>query len=351
MSTTVRRDKFTREKKIKVALFGATGAVGQVFMWMLHNHPWFELTRVVASDSRIGKLYGEEVHWILPFEIPEEILPLEIKGFDTEAMKAEGIQLVFSALPDIIAQTIEPKLIEAGFRVFSNASTHRYKDNVSILIPEANIEQLDWIKKQGFPEKGCIVTNANCSTTGLAVAMAPLRKFGIKDLIVSTYQAVSGAGHPGLSALDITGNVVPYIGSEEEKMRKEFKKILSVDVDIHPFCVRVPVMFGHLETVWVEFDQDVSLDDIKDAWAHSSSGIDHLPSTPVRPIIYEDQYDLPQVKMAFYGDPQGMVVYTGRLKQQGKRIGFTLLVNNVVKGAAGGSIQNAEAFVAKYLDK
>ncbi len=350
MSTGLRKDKFKRKDKIKAALFGATGAVGQVFMWMLYDHPWFELTRVIASDSRIGKNYGEEVHWILPLEIPAEILPLEIKGFDIDAMKAEGIQVVFSALPDAIASTIEPKLIEAGFHVFSNASTHRYNENVPILIPEANIKELDWIEKQGYPEKGFIITNANCSTTGLAVAMAPLRKFGIRDVIVSTYQSVSGAGHPGLSALDITGNVVPYIGSEEAKMTKEFKKILSVTVDIHPFCVRVPVMFGHLETVWVEFEQEVRLEDILEAWENSSSGIEHLPSTPVKPIIYEDQQDLPQIKMAFYGDPPGMIVYTGRLKRQGKRIGFTLLVNNVVKGAAGGSIQNAEAFVAKYLD-
>lgn len=351
MSTILRKESFRRDKKIKAALFGSTGAVGQVFMWMLYDHPWFELTRVVASKSRVGKKYGEEVHWILPQEIPEEILPLEIKDFDIEGMKEEGIQVVFSALPHVAAKDIEPALIKAGFRVFSNASTMRYEENVPILIPEANIEQLNWIEKQGYPEKGFVITNANCSTTGLAVAMSPLRKFGIKDLIVSTYQSVSGAGHPGLSALDITGNLVPYIGSEEEKMIKEFRKILSVNIDIHPFCVRVPVMFGHLETVWVEFEQDVSLEDIKEAWASSSDGIDHLPSTPEKPIIYEDQQDLPQIKMAFYGDPQGMVVYTGRLKQQGRRIGFTLLVNNVVKGAAGGSIQNAEAFVARYLDK
>ncbi len=351
MGRLLRKDTFKRDKKIKAALFGATGAVGQVFMWMLYDHPWFDLTRVVASDSRIGKKYGDEVHWILPQEIPAEILSMEIKAFDVDAMKAEGIEVVFSAMPNHIAQEIEPKLIEAGFAVFSNASNMRYEKDVPILIPEANIEQLNWIEKQGYPEKGFIITNANCSTTGLAVAMAPLKKFGIKDVIVSTYQSVSGAGHPGLSSLDITGNLVPYIGGEEGKMIKEFKKILSVDVDIHPFCVRVPVMFGHLETVWVEFEQNVSLDDIKKAWADSSFGIDHLPSTPERPIIYEEQEDLPQVKMAFYGDPQGMVVYTGRLKQQGNRIGFTLLVNNVVKGAAGGSIQNAEAFVAKYLDK
>ncbi len=351
MSKVLRKEEFRRDKKIKAALFGATGAVGQVFMWMLHDHPWFELTRVVASESREGKDYGSEVHWILPQEIPEEILSLEIASFNIEEMREQGIQIVFSALPNHIAEKIEPQLIEAGFAVFSNASHYRYSEHVPILIPEANMDQLNWIEKQGYPEKGFIITNANCSTTGLAVAMAPLRKFGIKDVIVSTYQSVSGAGHPGLSALDITGNVVPFIGGEEEKMRKEFKKILSVDVDIHPFCVRVPVMFGHLETVWVEFEQDVELGDIIKAWAECSSGVDHLPSTPAKPIIYEDQNDLPQIKMAFYGDPEGMVVYTGRLKRQGNRIGFSLLVNNVVKGAAGGSIQNAEAFVAKYIDK
>ncbi|RKX90655.1 MAG: aspartate-semialdehyde dehydrogenase, partial [Spirochaetes bacterium] len=266
MSKVLRKEEFRRDKKIKTALFGATGAVGQVFMWMLHDHPWFELTRVVASESREGKDYGSEVHWILPQEIPEEILSLEIASFNIEEMKEQGIQIVFSALPNHIAKEIEPRLIEAGFAVFSNASNYRYTENVPILIPEANMDQLNWIEKQGYPEKGFIITNANCSTTGLAVAMAPLRKFGIKDVIVSTYQSVSGAGHPGLSALDITGNVVPFIGGEEEKMRKEFRKILSVDVDIHPFCVRVPVMFGHLETVWVEFEQDVDLADIEKAW-------------------------------------------------------------------------------------
>jgi len=350
MISNPRKDEFKRENKIKAALFGATGAVGQVFMWMLSDHPWFEITRIVASNSRIGKKYGEEVHWILPMEIPEAILNFTISDFDIDAMKAEGIQVVFSALPSPVAKTIEPQLIKAGFAVFSNASAMRYQDDVPILIPEANIDSLNWIEKQGYPEKGFIITNANCSTTGLAVAMAPLKKFGIKELTVSTYQSVSGAGHPGLSSLDITNNVIPYIGDEEEKMIEEFKKILSVNIDIFPFCVRVPIMFGHLETVWVEFEKDIDLEDAIKAWNESASGIEHLPSTPIRPIEYDPQEDLPQVKQAFYGSPAGMTVYTGRLKKQDKRIGFTLMVNNVVKGAAGGSIQNAEAFVAKYLD-
>ena len=351
MISNPRKDEFEREIKIKTALLGATGAVGQVFMWMLSDHPWFDITRISASESRVGKKYGNDVHWILPMEIPKNIQDITISSFDLDAMKAEGIQIVFSALPNPVAEIVEPQLIEAGFAVFSNAAAMRYDKDVPIMIPEANMGALSWIEKQGYPEKGFIVTNANCSTTGLAVAMAPLKKFGIKDLSVSTYQSVSGAGHPGLSALDITNNVIPYIGSEEEKMIIEFKKILSVETEIFPFCVRVPIMFGHLETVWVEFEQNIELEDVIKAWNESANGIDHLPSTPLLPVEYDSQENLPQTKQAFYGSPAGMTVFTGRLKKQGNRIGFTLLVNNVVKGAAGGSIQNAEAFVSKYLDK
>ncbi len=349
-TTQMQHDQFPREKKIRVGLMGATGAVGQAFMWMLSSHPWFEVTRVMASEKRVGRNYGEDVHWILPMEIPQSVLGYEIKSFDTQAMKDDGIEIVFSALPNHAARTAEPRLIDEGFYVFSNAAVLRYEEHVPILIPEANIETLHWIEKQGYPDKGFAITNANCSTTGLAVAMAPLKKYGIKDLVVSTYQSVSGAGHPGLSSLDITNNVIPYIDTEEEKMIREFKKILSVGVDIFPYCVRVPLMFGHLETVWVEFEQEVELDQIRRDWDESRQGLDHLPSTPEKPIEYETQFDLPQAKQAFYGFPQGMVVYTGRLKRQGSRIGFTLLVNNVIKGAAGGSIQNAEAFVTHYLD-
>ncbi|MDA3951498.1 MAG: aspartate-semialdehyde dehydrogenase [Spirochaeta sp.] len=350
MNKQQQHNDFYREHKIGVGVMGATGAVGQSFMWMLHDHPWFEVKRVMASEKRVGRNYGEDVHWILPMEIPPAILDYTIESFDVAAMKRDGIQIVFSALPTHAAQTAERELIEAGMYVFSNAAALRYDEHVPILIPEANIDHLRWIEAQGYPDKGFGITNANCSTTGLAVAMAPLMKYGVRDLVVSTYQSVSGAGHPGLSALDITNNVIPFIDQEEEKMTEEFRKILSVDFDIFPYCVRVPVMFGHLESVWVEFEQEVDLDRIITDWHESSQGLEHLPSTPLRPIEYETQRDLPQAKQAFYGFPQGMVVYTGRLKRQGHRIGFNLLVNNVIKGAAGGSIQNAEAFVARYLD-
>lgn len=339
------------ERKIKTAVLGATGAVGQVFMWMLQDHPWFEIIHITASSSRKGKVYGDEVHWVVPQEIPQTMLNLELNELDIDKMKEEGVEVIFSAMPTELAAEWEPKLRDAGFYIFSNASALRYDEDVPIVIPEANLNQLSLIEKQGYPEKGFVVTNANCSTTGLAAALAPLRKFGIKEVNVSTYQSVSGAGYPGLSAFDITDNVIPFIGGEEEKIVCELKKILEIDPTVLPFCVRVPVMFGHLEAVWLEFEEDVHPEDVMKAWEDHRLVDPELPSTPKQPIIYLPQENFPQSKHAFYGDPKGMVVYTGRLKEENGRIGFMLMVNNVVKGAAGGSIQNAEAFVKTYLNK
>lgn len=333
--------------KIKVAVIGATGAVGQVFMWMLANHPWFEVEYLTASAARVNQAYASTVHWLLPFEMPHSIRDRVISEFSAETMKSRGVQIVFSALPASVAAEAEPLLRDMGFYVFSNASAMRYFKNVPILIPEANIETLDLIEEQGYPEKGFVVTNANCVTTGLAMAIAPLKKFGIKEISVCSYQSVSGAGYPGLSSFDITDNCIPYIGGEEEKIEKEIKKIFSMDPIVDAYCVRVPVMFGHLEAVWVTLEQDVSTESIIDAWNKFGS-VSHLPSTPGHPVLYDSEPTSPQPKQAFWGTPKGMVVYTGRLKKRGNRIGFVLLVNNVVKGAAGGSIQNAEAFVEKY---
>ena len=236
-------------EKIKVAVIGATGAVGQVFMWMLADHPWFELTYITASAARVNQTYGKTVHWLLPFEMPHEIRSRTILEFNAEAMKREGVQIVFSALPANVAAEAEPLLRDMGFWVFSNASAMRYHDDVPILIPETNLDTLELIERQGYPQRGFVVTNANCVTTGLAMAVAPLRKFNIKEVSVCTYQSVSGAGYPGLSSFDITDNCIPYIGGEEEKIEKELKKILAFDPIVDAYSVRVPVMFGHLETV------------------------------------------------------------------------------------------------------
>jgi aspartate-semialdehyde dehydrogenase len=335
------------DKKIKVAIMGATGAVGQVFMWMLAHHPWFEPVYVIASASRVGLKYASTVHWVMPFEMPPHIKETVIQEFNIEAMKKAGVQIVFSALPSEVANEAEPQLRDNGFYVFSNAASMRYEPNVPILIPEANLDQLDLIEQQGYPEKGFVITNANCSTTGLAMAVAPLVKYGIKEIMMHSYQSVSGAGYPGLSSFDITDNCIPFIKGEEEKIEKEVKKILEISCDVNCYTVRVPVMFGHLEAVWLDLEEDVSLDQIKADW-ESFTQVKDLPSSAEQPVEYNPAPAFPQPKYAFWGNPSGMVVYTGRLKKRGNKVGFLLLVNNVVKGAAGGSIQNAEAFVKRY---
>ena len=338
------------ENKIKVAVMGATGAVGQVFMWMLSDHPWFELAYCTASAARVGQKYASTAHWVMPFEMPEQIKDIEVKEFNFDAMKEAGVKIVFSALPAAVAMEAEPQLRARGFYVFSNAAAMRYDSDVPILIPDTNVEQLDLIRTQGYPQTGFCVTNANCVTTGLAMALAPLRKFGIKTITINRYQSVSGAGYPGLSCFDITDDCIPFIKGEEEKIEKEVKKILSINPDVYAYTVRVPVMFGHLETVWLDFEQDVECDEIVKAWNEFRECQD-LPSTPKQPIVYSPEPTFPQPKYAFWGNPKGMVVYTGRLKKKNGKIGFCLLVNNIVKGAAGGSIQNAEAFVSRFLGR
>ena len=338
------------ENKIKVAVMGATGAVGQVFMWMLSDHPWFELAYCTASAARVGQKYASTAHWVMPFEMPEQIKDIEVKEFNFDAMKEAGVKIVFSALPAAVAMEAEPQLRARGFYVFSNAAAMRYDSDVPILIPDTNVEQLDLIRTQGYPQTGFCVTNANCVTTGLAMALAQLRKIGIKTITINSYQSVSGAGYPGLSSFDITDNCIPFIKGEEEKIEKEVKKILSINPDVYAYTVRVPVMFGHLETVWLDFEQDVECDEIVKAWNEFRECQD-LPSTPKQPIVYSPEPTFPQPKYAFWGNPKGMVVYTGRLKKKNGKIGFCLLVNNIVKGAAGGSIQNAEAFVSRFLGR
>ncbi|MCA9732073.1 aspartate-semialdehyde dehydrogenase [candidate division KSB1 bacterium] len=336
------------KNKIKCAVLGSTGMVGQVFLQMLAEHPWFELAKVISSDKREGLNYGESASWLLPQPLPEAIAALNFAKYDIAELKQAGVQIVFSALPADIAKGVEAELREAGFWVFSNASAYRYENNVPILIPEVNLSSLKEIEKQGFPEKGFIITNSNCTTAGLAVALAPLRPFGISKLFLSTYQAISGAGYPGLSALDIMGNAIPHINGEEGKVIRECQKILEIEAEIYPTCVRIPVKFGHLETVWVEFEKAIDEQDILHAWAHFQLGNPALPTAPQIPVLYHDAVDFPQPKLAWHGEPAGMQVFTGRLRRQNNMFGFVLLANNIVRGAAGGSIINAEAFIRQY---
>ncbi|MCK5220785.1 MAG: aspartate-semialdehyde dehydrogenase, partial [Candidatus Aminicenantes bacterium] len=214
-------------KNIKVAVLGATGLIGQMFVYLLDRHPWFNIKLLTASESRSGGSYSDEVKWSLPFSLPESVQNLELSELKIENIISKGIKVVFSALPSGIATGFENEMKEQGLFVFSNSGSYRSMEDVPILIPEVNPGSLEMIKDQGYPGKGFIVTNANCSTTGLAVALAPLRKFGIREIYVSTYQSISGAGLSGLSALDIIGNSLPFIIGEEKKIKMELRKILG----------------------------------------------------------------------------------------------------------------------------
>jgi len=253
-------------------------------------------------------------------------------------------------------------LADNGFAVFSNSRAYRYQKNVPILIPEVNSDHIKIIKSQQKENNGFIITNANCSTTGLAIALKALEKFKIKNVFVSTYQALSGAGYPGVASLDINSNVIPFINGEEEKIEIELKKILgnlknnkisNKKLKIVTSCARVPVRDGHLESVVIEFEKDVELSNIKNAFGKISS-IKNLPTSPDKPIIFYKEENRPQpLKDAYAGTPdraKGMSITIGRLKKQSKWIRFWLVVHNTIRGAAGNSILNAEfAYKKGYL--
>jgi len=334
-------------QRINVAVLGATGVVGQVFVHLLARHRLFYPAVLAGSDTRAGKCYCDEVSWVLPFPIPGDFRDRKISALDINTLKENDVKIVFSALPADVARRVEPELRDCGFYVFSNASALRYDEDVPILIPEANSTALNLIKNQGYPHKGFVAANANCSTTGLAVVLAPLVPLGIKEIFVSTYQSVSGAGYPGLPALDIMNDAVPFISGEEEKIIVEIKKILQLDAAVFPHCVRIPVPFGHLETVWLGFDGDAAVETVRAAWDNFK--MEPVgPSFPVQPVQYLEDAGFPRPGLCFHGEPAGQQVFTGRLRKVGDKIGFTLVVNNLVKGAAGGSIQNAELFVAEF---
>jgi len=335
--------------KLKSALLGATGIVGQAFVSMLINHKNFELSELIASEKNQQKNYLDVVKWQLPFEPDEKLMNFKLKKFNIKELKQKGIRIIFSALPSDVAKDIEQELIDNGFFVFSNSSAFRYNDNVPILIPEVNSESISLIESQGYPKKGFIITNSNCTTSGLVMALKPLLKFNIKEINVSTYQAISGAGYPGIPSLDINNNIIPFISGEEEKIIKETKKILNINSEIYPTAIRVNIPFGHIESVWVEFKENIEEKDIIKEWNDFSLSNLNLPSMPKHPVIYKEKNDFPSTKYSFFGNPSGMQVFVGRLRKIGNKFGFILLVNNIIRGAAGGSVLNAEYFINKYF--
>ena len=295
----------------------------------------------------------------------EPIGELKVENIDVNTFQEAGIELVFSALPSDIAAKAELELAENGFKVFSNASAYRMDPEVPLLIADINPDHLSLIKRQKEKQDGYIVTNPNCTVAGLATGLKPLvQNFNVKGVDVVTYQALSGAGHPGVPAKDIEGNIIPYIAGEEEKVEVECNKILGnlTDGGIQPAsftviasCARVPVRDGHLENVMVTFDKEVNLDEVKNALSeYKGLGSRSLPTAPEVPILVTEEENRPQpIKDIDNGSPEnakGMAVTTGRFKLVKSKLRFYLLVHNTIRGAAGCSIINAElAKVDGYL--
>ncbi len=331
--------------KTPVAILGATGAVGQHFLSLLADHPQFELVKLFASRPRP---HITATSWVASLPPPADLERRPVETLTVEAVLASGAKAVFSALPASVAGPLERELIDAGVAVFTNASAHRMDADVPILIPEVNAPHLDVCPAGRAP----LVANSNCSASGLAVVLAALRPLGIRAVHLATYQSVSGAGYPGVPAIDIMGNVLPHIGKEDDKIVAETKKMLGSFRDArivdHPMEVaaiacRVHTAFGHLEAAFIEVEQP---GDTASATALLREFRGHeaawgLPSSPALPIHVFDDPARPQPKRdVLLGG--GMVVSVGTVRRAGNTINLRLLVNNVVRGAAGGSVQNAE---------
>jgi len=344
-------------KKIEVGIVGATGTVGQQFAALLADHPWFRLTWLAASERSAGKRYGE-LPWRLPAPLAEEFAALRV-----EALRpGTAPRILFSALDSSIAGDAEREFAAAGHFVVSNSRNHRMDPLVPLLIPEINADHLGLVplqqKKEGW--RGAIVTNPNCSAIALSLALAPLRAFELRRVIVTTLQALSGAGYPGVASLDATANVIPYIEGEEEKIEVETRKILGRlakgGIELHSAAIsatstRVPVINGHTESVSVELGKNTERDDILAAFSIFSGEPQklRLPSAPARPIVYMDAPDRPQPRLdAERGG--GMAVYVGRLRYcHVLSYKFVVLGHNTIRGAAGAALLNAELMVAKKL--
>ena len=333
----------------KVAILGATGLVGQRFVQLLSSHPFFEISALAASDNSSGKKYREAVHWHLETPPPGKISEMVVRDCrpDFEA------DYVLSALPSDVAGPIEAELAAAGYIVFSNASSHRLDQNVPIVVPEVNLDHLNLIHSQ--KTRGKIITNPNCSTTGLVMALKPIMdKFGLEAIEVVTMQAVSGAGYPGVSSLDIMDNINPYIKNEEQKIQHEAKKILGerkpdriepASFSLEAQCNRVPVVDGHLLSVFVRTEEKVTVKEVIKAFEDFAPLKSHkLPTAPDRPVIHWPDLEAPQPRL-HRNSGGGMSVSVGRLvKVADKQIRFVALVHNTIRGAAGCALLNAEAY-------
>lgn len=339
----------------KVAVLGATGAVGQTFVRLLAGHPWFRLAEVVASERRAGEPYGEAVDWTGDAPIPAEAggLPLRTSDDDLDA------DVCFSALPAGTAAPVERALAARGYAVFTNARDLRMAPDVPLMIPEVNPDHLALIEAQPRTNRGLVVANGNCTAILLALALKPLAdRFGLEACHLVSMQALSGAGYPGVPSLAITDNVIPYIADEEGKVESEVPKMLGrlgaggvvpARLAVSATCTRVPVLDGHTLAVSVGLRERPPPAAIKDAWREFVAEPQRLrlPSAPARPLVYRDEPDRPQPRRDRDAGG-GMSVSVGRLRLD-PILGWKFLVagSNTVRGAAGASLLNAELAVAK----
>jgi aspartate-semialdehyde dehydrogenase len=347
-------------RKFRVGILGATGMVGQRFIQLLEHHPQFEVTAVAASDRSQGKTYGEACSWRLTGEMPQAVRSMTVQP----PAPPLDCDLVFSSLPGDIAHETEGSFAAAGYPVISNSSAYRMDEDVPLLIPEVNHHHLDLLQRQRQQNTsgGYIVTNPNCSTIMLALALAPLHvAFGISAAVATTMQALSGAGYPGVASLDIIDNVLPHIGGEEEKIETETKKILGncIDRRIEPAamavsaqCHRVNVADGHMAAVRVNLKHKAELGALRDSLAsfHSLPQELGLHSAPRLPIVIRDEVDRPQPKLDRDAG-NGMTITIGRLMPDAVLdYRFVVLSHNTIRGAAGAAILNAELLIAlNYL--
>src|SRR5277367_6466537 len=348
-------------ERIPVGILGATGMVGQEFVSFLRDHPWFDLTWLGASDRSAGKAYREAAPWRLGGETPAYVRDVVV----SDSVPKGAPKLVFSAMDASVATEIERAFAAAGHVIVSNSRNHRMDADVPLLVPEINADHLRLIPEQRRARgwKGQIVTNPNCSTIVLTMALAPLKQFGIRRVIVTTMQALSGAGYPGVASMDINANVVPFIGGEEEKMQQETQKILGdfIDARVVPLaaavsaaCNRVPVVDGHTLAVSVELEKKVSEAELIGAM-RGWRGIPQqkgLPSAPPCPVIYMEEADRPQPRRDVERE-NGMAVFVGRLRKcPVLDFKFMALGHNTIRGAAGAAVLNAEVMKSEgYLDQ
>ncbi len=345
-------------KMIEVGILGGTGMVGQHFIRFLEGHPWFKLTWLGASDRSAGKKLSDATAWRLDGDMPAEAAALTV----SESKPGNAPQLVFSAMDASVATEIEREFARAGHVIVSNSRNHRMEPDIPLIVPEINPGHLSILpaqqKNRGW--KGMIVTNPNCSTIVLTLALAPLKPFGIERVLAATMQAASGAGYPGVPSMDIIANVIPFIGSEEEKMQLETQKILGdstggefrpLNARVSAHCNRVAVVDGHTVATSVEFSSKPGVNDVRAA-IENFTGLPQerkLPSAPAKPVIYMPQPDRPQPRRDAMRE-NGMAVFVGRIREcPVLDIKFVACGHNTIRGAAGAAVLNAELMVSEGI--